>query len=62
MLGIQILLISFIGFLAGLEASAPGAVGALLTATAQVSVAVNDGTFEKLQSRVELSRDNPSLD
>ncbi|MFZ3005012.1 MAG: hypothetical protein WA047_02465 [Phenylobacterium sp.] len=62
MLGIQILLISFMGFLTGLEASAPGAVGALLTATAQVSIAVKDGTFQKLHTRVELLRDNPSLD
>ncbi len=61
MLGIQVLLISFIGFLAGLEASAPGAVGALLTATAQVSIAVKDGTFQKLNSQVELLKDNPSV-
>ncbi|WP_310542943.1 hypothetical protein [Phenylobacterium sp.] len=61
MLGIQVLLISFMGFLAGLEASAPGAVGALLTATAQVSIAVEDGTFQKLHSQVELLRDNPSV-
>ncbi|MFD3263512.1 hypothetical protein [Phenylobacterium ferrooxidans] len=61
MLGIQVLLISFMGFLAGLEASAPGAVGALLTAATQVSIAVEDGTFQKLHSQVELLRDNPSV-
>ncbi|MDO8379278.1 hypothetical protein [Phenylobacterium sp.] len=59
MLGIQILLISFMGFLAGLEASAPGAVGAVLTATAQVSMAVQDGTYQKLHNHVELLRDSP---
>lgn len=60
MLGIQILLISFIGFLAGMEASAPGAVGAVLTATAQVSISVKDGTYQTLHNRVESLRDSPA--
>lgn len=56
MLGVQILLISAMGFLVGLEAASPSCVRSVLVATAQVTVAIKDGTYQKLLDNVELLR------
>ncbi len=56
MLGVQVLLIAVMGFLVGLEASAPSSVRSVIVATAQVTAAVNDGTYQKLADNLALRK------
>ena len=53
MLGVQILLISVMASLVGLEASAPGCVRSVIVAAAEVTTAVNGGLHHKLQTKVD---------
>ena len=61
MLGVQVLLLSAMAFIVGLEAGSPGCLLAMLKAFALVTVVVRDGTLGDLCTQLEsLGRSVPA--